>query len=158
MMNQLSNLINSVSVYADMSPDLSIRSQVNQWLKSRTNRTLSLTTWCRLFSDQSTDREVLAFVYQRFSEYSGLDFGRVRPDDRLHGDLHLALVCWHDWVITFCEDFCEQFHLDLSDRFDEDDFDTIGELVAHLHHQVALSRQTAQAPRLQVVASTVSAA
>ena len=158
MMNQLSNWINSVSVYADMSPDLGIRYQVNQWLQTRTHRALSLTAWCRLFSDQSTDREVLAFVYQRFSEYSGLEFGRVRPGDLLHGDLHLALVCWHDWVITFCEDFCEQFYLDLSDCFDEDDFETIGELVTFLHSQVELSRNKTQAPRLQVVTSKVSAA
>ncbi len=158
MMNQLGNWINSVSVYADMSPDLAIRAQVNQQLKSRTPRALSLTTWCRLFSDCSDDREVLAFVYQRFSEYSGLEFGRVRPNDCLHSDLNMALVCWHDWVITFCEDFCEQFHVDLSDRFDEDDFETIGEIVTFLHAQVELSKQASHAPHLQVIASTVSAA
>lgn len=158
MMNQLSNWINSVSVYADMSPDLAIRSQVNHWLQTRTRLALSLTAWCHLFSDQSSDREVLAFVYQRFSEYSGLEFGRVRPDDRLNADLNLALVCWHDWVITFCEDFCEQFHVDLSDYFDEDDFETIGELVAFLHAEVVRSRKKPQAPRLKVVVSRMSAA
>ncbi|MEM9947407.1 MAG: hypothetical protein AAF810_15240 [Cyanobacteria bacterium P01_D01_bin.36] len=158
MMNPLSNLINSVSVYAEMSPDLTIRCQVNQWLQTRTRRALSLTAWCRLFSDESNDRELLAFVYQRFSEYSGLEFGRVRPGDRLNADLHLALVSWYDWVITFVEDFCVHFHIDLSDRFDEDNFETIGELVTFLHEQVTHSRNKTETPRLQVVASSISAA
>jgi hypothetical protein len=119
-----------------MSPDLSIRQQVNQWMKGRMRSPLSAADWCRLFCAQERAQPVLAFVYDYFGQYSGIEFGRVRPNDRLNGDLHFPLVCWFDWSLTFCEDFFQQFDLDLSDRFDEAAFDTIGELVNFLIDQV----------------------
>lgn len=140
MMKQLNNWFDTLNTYADMSPDLAIRREVNQWTKSRGRRSLSLSEWSRLFSSSPDDQEVMTFVYQRFSQYSGLDFGRIRPTDRLHADLNLALVCWFDWVMVFCDDFEEHFHIDISDRFDEDDFETIGGLVGYLSDQVMLSQ------------------
>ncbi|MBE9062839.1 hypothetical protein [cf. Phormidesmis sp. LEGE 11477] len=135
-----------------MSPDLAIRAQINLRMKANSRPALGISDWCQLFlapnaarqtsafrcsaSGTSDTRRVLCFVYQRFSQYSGLDFSRVRPEDRLDHDLHFALVCWFDWTITFCEEFFEQFDLDLSDRFDEDEFNTIGELVMFLIDQV----------------------
>lgn len=156
MIEQLDNWLSSVSTYADMSPDLAIRTQVNLRMKAHARPALGVSDWCQLFLDYlssshgaasnaafshvasgpSDTRRVLCFVYQRFGQYSGIDFSRVRPEDRLNGDLHFSLVCWFDWTINFCEDFCEQFDLDLSDRFDEDDFATIGELAAFLIEQV----------------------
>ncbi|MGB3790043.1 MAG: hypothetical protein WA949_18680 [Phormidesmis sp.] len=148
MIEQLDNWLSSVSTYADMSPDLAIRAQVNLRMKAHARSALSVSDWCQLFLsqkavastsafsrfafDSSDTRRVLCFVYQRFSRYSGIDFSRVRPEDRLDDDLHFSLVCWFDWTITFCEDFFEQFDLDLSDCFDEDEFNTIGELVMFL--------------------------
>ncbi|MGD1898044.1 MAG: hypothetical protein ACFB16_13945 [Phormidesmis sp.] len=140
MMNQLNNWFSTLSAYADMSPDIAIRHQVNQWMKKRTRLNLDVSEWCDLFAPQSENRELLTFIYQQFSQYSGLEFGRVRPRDTLHAELHFALVCWHDWVITFCEDFYQQFQIDLSDHFDEDDFETIGEMIAYLSEQLPAER------------------
>ena len=138
----LNNWFSSVSAYADMSPDLTIRKQVNQWMRRRTRQCLSLSDWCQLFCRQERARPVLAFVYQSFSQYSGIEFGRVRPGDRLNRDLHFPLVCWFDWSLTFCEDFFQRFGLDLSDRFDEAAFETIDELVNFLVEQ-AVPREAA---------------
>ncbi len=152
MSQQLDNWLSSISTYADMSPDLAIRAQVNFRMKAHARSALGISDWCQLFlsregiphtsafsrsaSDASDTRRVLCFVYQRFSEYSGIDFSRVRPEDRLNDDLHFSLVCWFDWTITFCGDFCDQFDLDLSDCFDEDDFSTVGELAMFLVERV----------------------
>mgnify|MGYP001796195120 CR=1 FL=1 len=146
MIQQLNNWLNSISTYADMSPDYSIRHQVNRRLALCARDSLSIDDWCQLFSTQAGDLTTLAFLHERFSEYSGLDFSRIRAHDRLHGDLHLALVCWHDWVITFCEDFYQQFHIDLSDCFDEDDYETIGELITFLLAQVSASENVSALP------------
>lgn len=140
---QLNNLISSINAYSDMSPDLSVRRQVNETLQKRACQPLSISTWCLTFCrrDRYTDRvqSMLSFIYECFSEYSGLEFSRVRPSDRLNDDLCFPLVCWFDWSITFCEDFYQRFGLDLSDRFDEADFETIGELVEFLIEQMSLT-------------------
>jgi len=135
--SKITNFISSVQAYADMSPDLSIRQEVNAWLLRRDRASLTLDQWCECFGGSNSD--VLAFLYQSFGEYSGLDFSRVRPNDSLNSSLHFPLVCWFDWSITFCEDFFQAFDVDLSDRFDEADFDTIGELVDFLTQQVPSS-------------------
>lgn len=152
MIEPLNNWLSSVSTYADMSPDLALRAQINLRMRADGRSALGISDWCHLFVGQnavadastfsrsafgvSDTRRVLCFVYQRFSQYSGIDFSRVRPEDRLNHDLHFSLVCWFDWRITFCEDFFEQFDLDLSDCFDEDEFNTIGQLVMFLSQQV----------------------
>ncbi|MGB3297608.1 MAG: hypothetical protein WBA76_05005 [Phormidesmis sp.] len=143
--SKLNNLISSINAYADMSPDLTIRRQVNETMQRRARQPLSISTWCQTFSDRTyrshnTDsvQSMLAFIYESFSQYSGLDFSRVRPSDRLNDDLCFPLVCWFDWSITFCEDFYQRFGLDLSDRFDETNFETIGELVSFLIKQISL--------------------
>lgn len=132
---RLNNFISSVQAYADMSPDLSIRREVNSWMMRRDRAALSLTQWSECFGGGI--HPVLTFVYETFGEYSGLDFSRVRPNDSLNSQLHFPLICWFDWTITFCEDFYQAFDVDLSDRFDEANFDTIGELVAFLVEQTA---------------------
>lgn len=131
---KLNNFISSVQAYADMSPDLTIRREVNAWMLRRDRASLSIEQWCECFGGHNP--AVLAFLYESFSEYSGLDFSRVRPNDSLNSSLHFPLVCWFDWSITFCEDFFQAFDVDLSDRFDEADFDTIGELIEFLVQQV----------------------
>ena len=133
---KLNNFLSSVSAYADMSPDLSIRKDVNMWMLRRDRQALDLSDWCEQFG-YSQSNTVLAFIYETFSEYSGLDFSRVRPNDCLNTNLHFPLVCWFDWSITFCEEFFQAFEVDLSDRFDEADFTTIGELANFLVEQVS---------------------
>lgn len=132
--DRIHNFFSSVQAYADMSPDLSIRQDVNNWMIRRDRAALDVTQWSELFG--SAEHPVLAFIYQAFGDYSGLDFSRVRPNDSLNNHLHFPLICWFDWTITFCEDFFQTFGVDLSDRFDEADFDTIGELVSFLVRQV----------------------
>lgn len=131
---RLNNFISSVNAYADMSPDQSVRKDVNTWMLRRDRQPLDINDWCALFGD--TDSAVLAFIYSSFSEYSGLNFSRVRPNDSLNSHLKFPLVCWFDWTITFCEEFFQAFGVDLSDRFDEADFLTIGELADFLVEQV----------------------
>lgn len=133
----IDNFISSVQAYADMSPDLTVRREVNNWMIRRDRASLDLVEWSDLFG--SANAPVLAFIYESFSEYSGLDFSRVRPNDSLNNHLHFPLVCWFDWSITFCEDFFQAFEIDLSDRFDEANFDTIGELVSFLAQQVPVA-------------------
>lgn len=146
MIKQVNNWVSSVNAYADMSPDLAVRHQVNKRLNICSRDSLELIEWCQLFAGSAANQAAAAFVYENFGKYAGIDFSLVRPHDRLHADLHMALVCWHDWVITFCEDFFQAFDIDLSDDFDEDDFETIGELVQFL---VA---QTPQSVRTQTIA------
>lgn len=147
--SKFNNLISSINAYADMSPDLSIRRQVNETMQQRARQPLSISTWCQTFGDRNhnTDsvQSMLAFIYESFSEYSGLEFSRVRPSDRLNDDLYFPLVCWFDWSITFCEDLYQRFDLDLSDRFDEANFETIGELVNFLIEQISLQSANATA-------------
>jgi len=142
---QFNNWVSSVSAYADMSPDLAIRQQVNKRLNLCSRDSLGLVDWCEAFAGSFANQSAAAFVYEHFSDYSGIDFSLVRPQDRLHADLHMALVCWHDWVITFVDDFFQQFDIDLSDDFDEDDFETIGDMVQFLVVQTpqSISRRTA---------------
>ena len=118
-------------------------------MENRMRANLGLSKWCRLFDSYSKNKELLTFVYQRFSQYSGLAFGRVRPHDTMHGDLKFALVCWHDWVIDFCEDFWEHFHIDLSNDFDEDDFETIGGIVEYLDEQVVRHQERERADAIR---------
>ena len=129
----ISNWISSVQAYADMSPDLSIRREVNSWMIRRDRTPLSLAQWSKCFGGA---HPAITFVYESFGEYSGLDFSRTRPSDSLNKHLRFPLICWFDWTITFCEDFFQTFDVDLSDRFDEANFDTIGELVEYLVEQV----------------------
>ena len=133
-----------------MSPDLEVRDEVNQWMSARARRPLSVVEWCELFSSEfptiaaatqetateSEAKSVLVFVYEYFAEYTGITFSQVRPNDSLNRDLNFPLICWFDWTLTFCDDFLTHFDLDLSDRFDETDFTTIGELVEFLVGQV----------------------
>jgi hypothetical protein len=142
VIGELNNWISSASAYSDMSPDVSMRRHINAALKARPRQALSLSAWGKTFCSREQALPVLAFVYHYFAEYSGLEFGRVRPGDHLNDDLCLPLICWFDWSITFCEDFYQCFDLDLSDRFDETDFDTIGDLVAFLIEQVGHSKKS----------------
>ena len=132
--HRLNNFISSVNAYADMSPDLSVRQDVNTWMMRRDRQALDLSTWSHLFGHSA--HPVLTFIYESFGDYSGLDFSLVRPNDSLNTNLKFPLVCWFDWTITFCEEFFQAFGLDLSDRFDEADFCTIGELINFLVAQV----------------------
>jgi hypothetical protein len=67
---------------------------------------------------------------------TGLEFGRVRPSDRLHEDLQLSLICWYDWEVSFCDAFSKAFEAMLEPDFNPDEFDTVADLVLFLNSQI----------------------
>ncbi|MFE4108237.1 hypothetical protein [Almyronema epifaneia] len=137
MWQKLRNLYFSISTYHDLSPDLQLRRQVNQSLRSRDR--LSLETWFRNYwqgsaaHPQAICLDLIRFVYIHLQDYSGLETGRLRPSDRLVEDLQFPSVCWFDWSIALCDDFCATFGIDISDTFDETQLQTLEDLVNCLH-------------------------
>ena len=115
-----------------MSPDLAIRDRVNQSLR-RHRRPLSPKAWCEegVRATQSQSDTVL-FVYRTLETYSGIEFSRVRPHDRLVDDLQFPMVCWFDWSVSFCDYVAAQFGIDISDCFDETRFITLADMIVFL--------------------------
>ncbi|MBF2027887.1 MAG: hypothetical protein IGS48_14175 [Oscillatoriales cyanobacterium C42_A2020_001] len=135
MWRSLKNFIFSLWTYSDLSPDLRMRRHVNKVLRSRPN--LVATEWHQTcWQSSEVSPPVSTFVYQKMQEYSGLEFGRVRPSDRLNEDLHLPLVCWFDWELSFCEAFWQAFGVDLQAEFDLEQFTTVEDLVLFLNQQL----------------------
>lgn len=125
------NYIRSIETYQDLSPDLSIRQQVNQSLQQRPP--LSPEDWCAQFKpDTQAQCQTLLFIYRSLEDHSGLEFNRVRPHDRLVEDLQFPLVCWFDWANRFCDDVSHHLSIDISDCFDETQIHTLAELATFL--------------------------
>lgn len=139
---QANNYIHSVQTYQDMSPDLSMRHQVNQCLRQHRG-SLSVDDWCdEFYQATKSQRSTLLFIYRTLADYSGIEFNRVRPHDRLVDDLQFPLVCWFDWSISFCDDVVAQFGIDISDCFDETCFDTLADLIFFLDAQLENASQS----------------
>jgi len=135
MWRSLKNVFYSFWTYADLSPDLRLRRRINRTLRKRDN--LSATEWYQVFwQPLDIAKPVSDFVYTHMQAYSGLEFGCVQPSDRLQSDLHLSLVCWFDWELTFCADFLKTFDIDLASQFNLDHFETVEELVFFLNRQL----------------------
>ena len=138
MWQSVINYLQSLRTYRDLSPDISIRRQVNASLQKRSK--LSPEMWSGLFSEIEEDDPIaprlLIFIYTRLQDYSGLDIGRIRPSDRLIEDLQLPLVCWFDWPNQLCDDFYKTFHVDIDNEFDESLLETVGDLVCFLNRQL----------------------
>jgi hypothetical protein len=137
MLRQIKHIFWSVRTYADLSPDLYIRKQVNQTLCKRTD--LSLDEWFNCFwRSREISFSVVSFVYIQLQKYSGLEMGRVLPADQLEQDLQLTLVSWFDWNIYLCEDFLAEFGVDIGDRFDLQTLRTVEDLMLCLHRLTGL--------------------
>jgi hypothetical protein len=135
MWRRLKNLFFSFSTYADLSPDLRTKRQVQRFLGHRP--ALNAQDWYEKFWEPlEVTQSVANFVYLQMQQYSDLEFARVRPSDRLNEDLQIPLVCWFDWELRLCDDFCNWFGIDVSDRFDPNTFSTIQDLVMFLNHQL----------------------
>ena len=133
------NYIRSIRTYQDMSPDMSVRHQVNQLLCQH-RRPLSSEAWCEEFQREiPSQRNTLLFIYRSLEKYSGIKFNRVRPHDRLVDDLQFPLVCWFDWSTRFCDDVFAQFGIDIGDCFDETRIHTLIDLVTFLETCIASS-------------------
>ena len=135
MWRQLKNLVMHLQTYPALSPDLGERQVVNRHLKTRPP--LSAQEWyIRYWTPPAVPRpmssSVIEFAYKHLKTYSGLDSGRLQPQDRLVEDLQFPLVCWFDWGLTLCDDFYEQFGIDLTETFDETQFRTLADLIAYL--------------------------
>lgn len=131
------NYLRSLQTYRDLSPDVGIRRRINVCLSKRP--ALALDQWSALFSqveDDELSKQVILFIYVQLPIYSGLEVGRLRPSDRLIEDLQLPLVCWFDWPNQLCCDFYDQFHVDISEVFDESLLETVGDLVDFLYQQL----------------------
>ncbi|WOD37873.1 hypothetical protein [Nodosilinea sp. E11] len=141
MWQPLRNLVNSLTTYMALSPDMVTRQRVNQWLRSRpclTSTEWFIRYWTPPAVPRALPRALSDFAYEQLHAYSGLDIGRVRPSDHLIDDLAFPAVCWFDWGITLCEDFDEIFALDISEQFDETQFTTFADLIHFLHQQLTL--------------------
>jgi hypothetical protein len=135
MWRSLRNIIDSFWTYIDLSPNLQVRRQVKRSLRDRP--CLSASDWHeQCWQPFAISRPISDFVYDRMQEYSGLEFGRIRPADHLNDDLHLPVICWFDWQMTLREDFLQCFHIDLGDRFHSLPLDTVQDLVLLLNHQL----------------------
>ena len=136
MWQRLTNSIQSLKTYEDLSPDLRLRCRINRALRDRPRYRLD--RWYQTFwQPLEVSSEVAEFVYQQMEAYSGLTFGYVLPSDRLTEDLNLPLVCWFDWESTLCDDFYDRFGVDIS-SFDVGSLATIQELVVFLNQQSRL--------------------
>ncbi|MEM6254941.1 MAG: hypothetical protein AAF821_18650 [Cyanobacteria bacterium P01_D01_bin.156] len=131
-----SNHIQSLQTYQDMSPDLAIRHQVNQVLRNR-RRLLSSDAWCKeCHRITQAQLSTLLFIYRTLGTCSGLELGRVRPQDHLINDLKFPLICWFDWSLSFCDEVSHHFGVDISDTFDETEYNTIADLIYFLDNRL----------------------
>lgn len=132
MWHRLNNLIHGLKTYDALSPDLKLRRQVNRALHQRPP--MPLEQWFRTFyQPQGIAFSVANFAYVRLSAYSGLEFSRVLPNDRLHEDLYWTQVCWFDWQNNLCDDFHQQFGIEISEALDASDLQTVQDLVVFLN-------------------------
>lgn len=135
MWRRLKNIFFSFSTYPDLSPDVRTKQRINQFLRHRP--ALSAQQWFEQFwQPLGVSRQVTDFVYTHMQTYSGLEFARVQPKDRLNEDLHLPLVCWFDWEISLYDDFLNSFGIDLSQQFDPNQLSTVEDFVVFLNHQL----------------------
>jgi len=139
MWQRFQNILHSFSSYAELSPDLTTRRQVKRFLRDRPS--FSVDDWFETFwKERDIAKPISVFVYIHLSKYSGLDFAKVQPGDRLNEDLQLPLVCWHDWQLSLYDDFWQSFGVDLSDHLDHPSLTTVEDLMTFLNHQMRLAK------------------
>lgn len=132
MWQRFNNLVSSLQTYDALSPDLKLRRQVNRALRHRPllDRAQWLTSWHQV---HGILYPVAEFGYEHLARYSGLEFGRVLPTDRLQEDLHWTQICWHDWELSLFDDFLQHFGVDLSDHLDSATLLTVKDLLTFLN-------------------------
>jgi hypothetical protein len=118
--------------YADLAPDLHQRRQIRQRLQTRA--AMNTQEWFQIFwQPLAVHRSVADFVYLHLSQYSGLEFARIYPSDRLNEDLSFTLVCWFNWEEHLLADISAQFAIDLTQHFEASDHRTVEEFVVALN-------------------------
>jgi hypothetical protein len=135
MWKAFKHLFQTAATYRALSPDVKIRRKVNRWLCDRTPMTLD--RWASgLRETWGISMAVATFAYTHLEKYSGLPVSRLRPGDRLDDDLQWTLVCWFDWELCLCEDFCHRFGIDFSEQLDQFTPQTIADVLVFLETQV----------------------
>ncbi|MEP0872832.1 hypothetical protein NDA01_23735 [Trichocoleus desertorum AS-A10] len=135
MWQRVKNFFLSFRTYADLSPDVKTRRQVNRWLRDRP--ALTSDEWYEYFwQARQVSPAVATFAYIYLEQYSGLQTARILPSDRLEEDLHLTLVCWFDWHFTLCEDFEQHLGVGIEDYLEMQDLSTVEEFVMFLNQQL----------------------
>jgi hypothetical protein len=135
MWKALKNLFRTVVTYRALSPDVKIRRKVNRWLRDR--RPMTLEHWVMgLRETWGVSKAVAVFAYTHLEKYSGLPVSRLRPSDRLDDDLQWTLVCWFDWELCLCEDFCHRFGIDVSEQLDQFAPQTVADVLVFLETQL----------------------
>lgn len=136
MWHRLKNLVLSLKTYKALSPDLKVRQRVNSILRRRP--ALNASDWFETFyQPRGITCSIATFAYTHLQRYSGLEFARVLPSDRLYEDLHWSEVCGFDWELTLCDDFCRQFSVDISHYLHCSQWSTVDELICFLNQQLA---------------------
>jgi len=88
------------------------RSEVNRRLRERMAR--SEEDWYAThFEAADVSADVVRTVSRCLAGYSGIDFARVLPADRIAEDLRFDEVCWRDWEMDFISDLREKLGLDV---------------------------------------------
>ncbi|WP_228035701.1 hypothetical protein [Oculatella sp. LEGE 06141] len=118
-----------------LRPDYASRQYVNRVLSDRP--ALNSEEWFKsYFQVNGITRSVATFTYHYLGKYSGLQFARVLPSDRLEEDLRWTQVCSFDWEIMLCKDFCRCFGVDIDERIYEFTFTTVEDFVVFLNCQL----------------------
>jgi len=129
---QLQNSWMAIQAYSDLSPDQGLRRRIR---RSHRNRSLyqSLEWHNRFWKPLGIRSDLSEFVYEALSACSGLEAGRLLPNDRLIEDLRLPLLCWFDWEMVWTEQFFDRFGLDSHWVIDVSEFQTLQEFMVGLN-------------------------
>ncbi|NJR37863.1 MAG: hypothetical protein HC781_02245 [Leptolyngbyaceae cyanobacterium CSU_1_4] len=112
-----------------------MRRQVKQSLRHRP--TLGLSEWFESFCrSRPIAYPVVNFLYTRLETYSGIEPGKLLPSDRLEEDLRWTDLCGFDWQIILCDDFMQQFNVDMTRCIEDFSPKTLEDLGLLLHQQL----------------------
>jgi hypothetical protein len=74
----------------------------------------SLEWYERIWKPRAISPQTAEFVRERFSRYSGIDFTKVLPSDRVCEDLGFPHVTYGDWDLDLIEEFESAFGVRLN--------------------------------------------
>jgi hypothetical protein len=134
MWHRFKNLFFSLKNYDILSPNLAMRRRVKRSLRHRP--TLGVSDWFESFCrSRPIAYPVVNFLYTRLETYSGIEPGKLLPSDRLEEDLRWTDLCGFDWQVMLCDDFMQQFNVDMTRCIEDFSPNTLEDLVLLLHQQ-----------------------
>ncbi|MDX2098108.1 MAG: hypothetical protein SFW36_10060 [Leptolyngbyaceae cyanobacterium bins.59] len=136
MWQQIRNRLMNFKTEADLGPDLRARRNVNRSLLQPRPALSRQELYTAHWQHRGVPQEIVDFIHTRLQSYSGLQFDRVQPTDRLEEDLKLTLVSWYDWHLAFCEELYQEYGIDMSDFLDLQTLRTLEDLVLFVNTQL----------------------